>query len=54
MPLLEVTSPVPLVNRGELPTENWHDEVPGPACWFKEPGVDSLGLVKDQVEHVLN
>jgi hypothetical protein len=51
---LEVGRAVLVFHGGELSPQYLHEEVSAPAGRFQEAGVDSLGLVLHQVEHILD
>ncbi len=51
MVALEVTLAISVMDGREFALQNWHQEVPRTAGRLKEPGVDALRLVLDEVQH---
>ena len=51
---LEIAAAVLRLDRGELASKHFDEEVPGAACGLKDAAVDTLALALHQVEHGLD
>jgi hypothetical protein len=54
VPLLKVGLPELEFNGRELPLQDTNKEVPTPARWLQESGIDAFRLALHQVEHCLH